>query len=105
MLSQAIALLMDNALKYTNEQGQISISLKKTVKGLELRFKNTADSVKEGNNNEIFERFYRSEQSRNSKTGGHGIGLSVVKAIISAHKGKISAYSSDGKSMEFLIVL
>ena len=105
MLSQAIALLMDNALKYTNEQGQISISLKKTVKGIELRFKNTADSVKEGNNNEIFERFYRSEQSRNSKTGGHGIGLSVVKAIISAHKGKISAYSSDGKSMEFLIVL
>ena len=105
MLSQAIALLMDNALKYTNEQGQISISLKKTVKGIELRFKNTADSVKEGNNNQIFERFYRSEQSRNSKTGGHGIGLSVVKAIISAHKGKISAYSSDGKSMEFLIVL
>lgn len=105
MLSQAIALLMDNALKYANEQGQISISLKKTVKGIELRFKNTADSVKEGNNNEIFERFYRSEQSRNSKTGGHGIGLSVVKAIISAHKGKISAYSSDGKSMEFLIVL
>ena len=105
MLSQAIALLMDNALKYTNEQGQIRISLKKTVKGIELRFKNTADSVKEGNNNEIFERFYRSEQSRNSKTGGHGIGLSVVKAIISAHKGKISAYSSDGKSMEFLIVL
>ena len=105
MLSQAIALLMDNALKYTNEQGQISISLKKTVKGIALRFKNTADSVKEGNNNEIFERFYRSEQSRNSKTGGHGIGLSVVKAIISAHKGKISAYSSDGKSMEFLIVL
>ena len=105
MLSQAIALLMDNALKYTNEQGQISISLKKTVKGIELRFKNTADSVKEGNNSEIFERFYRSEQSRNSKTGGHGIGLSVVKAIISAHKGKISAYSSDGKSMEFLIVL
>ena len=105
MLSQAIALLMDNALKYANEQGQISISLKKTVKGIELRFKNTADSVKEGNNSEIFERFYRSEQSRNSKTGGHGIGLSVVKAIIMAHKGKISAYSADGQSMEFLIIL
>ena len=105
MLSQAIALLMDNALKYTNEQGKINVSLKKTVKGIELRFKNTADSVKEGNNNEIFERFYRSEKSRNSKTGGHGIGLSVVKAIVTAHKGKISAYSADGKSMEFLIIL
>lgn len=105
MVSQAIALLMDNAMKYTNENGCITVSLKKTLKGIELRFKNTADSVKEGNNNEIFERFYRADKSRNSKTGGHGIGLSVVKAIVTAHKGKISAYSADGKSMEFLIVL
>ena len=105
MLSQAIALLMDNAIKYTNENGYITVSLKKTLKGIELRFKNTANDVKEGNNNEIFERFYRADKSRNSKTGGHGIGLSVVKAIIMAHKGKISAYSADGQSMEFLIIL
>lgn len=105
MLSQAIALLMDNAMKYTNENGSITVSLRKTLKGIELRFKNTAKNVKEGNNNEIFERFYRADKSRNSKTGGHGIGLSVVKAIIMAHKGKISAYSADGQSMEFLIIL
>ena len=105
MLSQAIALLMDNAIKYTNENGYITVSLKKTLKGIELRFKNTANDVKEGNNNEIFERFYRADKSRNSGTGGHGIGLSVVKAIVTAHKGKIAAYSADGKSMEFLIIL
>lgn len=105
MLSQAVALLMDNAIKYTNENGRISVSLKKTVKGVELRFKNTADNVKVGNHNEIFERFYRSEKSRNSVTGGHGIGLSVVKAIVTAHKGKISAYSADGGSMTFQIAL
>lgn len=105
MLSQAIALIMDNAMKYTNANGAITVSLKKAVKGIELRFKNTANDVKEGNHNEIFERFYRADKSRNSKTGGHGIGLSVVKAIVTAHKGKISAHSADGRSMEFLIVL
>lgn len=105
MLSQVVALIMDNAMKYTNANGRIAVSLKKTVKGIEIRFKNTTEYVEEGNHNELFERFYRADKSRNSVRGGHGIGLSVVKAIISAHKGRISAYSADGKSMEFLIVL
>ena len=105
MLSQSVALLMDNAMKYTNENGYISVVVKKSVKGIELRFKNTSNDVEVGNHNEIFERFYRADKSRNSGSGGHGIGLSVVKAIIMAHKGKISAYSIDGKSMEFLIIL
>ena len=105
MLSQTVALIMDNAMKYTNINGTITVSLKKTVKGIEICFKNTTDDINIGNHNEIFERFYRADKSRNSKTGGHGIGLSVVKAIITAHKGKISAHSTDGRSMEFLIVL
>ena len=105
MLSQAIALLMDNAIKYTNENGGICITVKKSMKGVELHFKNTTEGVKTGNYNEIFERFYRADKSRNSTQGGHGIGLSVVKAIITAHKGKISAHSEDGKSIEFTIIL
>lgn len=105
MLSQVVALIMDNAMKYTNANGKIAVSLKKTPKGIEIRFKNTTEHVEEGNHNELFDRFYRADKSRNSVSGGHGIGLSVVKAIVSAHKGRISAYSSDGKSMEFLIVL
>ncbi len=105
MLSQALALLMDNAIKYTNEKGGIFVSVKKTAKGIELRFKNTAENVKTGTHNEMFERFYRADKSRNSVFGGHGIGLSVVKGIITAHKGKISAYSEDGKSIEFTIIL
>lgn len=105
MLSQAVALIMDNAMKYTNANGRIAVSLKKTIKGIELRFKNTTENIEEGSHNEIFERFYRVDKSRNSVRGGHGIGLSVVKAIITAHKGKISAHSADGRSMEFLIIL
>lgn len=105
MLGRAFALLLDNAMKYTSERGEIFVSLKKKGKSAELRFKNTAEGLETGNHNEIFERFYRSDRSRNSKTGGHGIGLSVVKAIVTAHKGKIAAYCADGKTMEFLINL
>ena len=47
----------------------------------------------------MFERFYRTDESRNSATGGSGIGLSIAKAIVELHKGKIKAVSEDGKSL------
>lgn len=47
----------------------------------------------------IFDRFYRADKSRNSSTGGHGLGLSIAAAIVSAHKGKISATTQDEKSL------
>ena len=64
-----------------------------------LRVTNTVDEIKKGNNEVLFERFYRADSSRNSSTGGHGIGLSVAKAIVLAHKGKITAFSPDGRSL------
>lgn len=105
MLSQALIQLLDNAFKYTPDDGRILLSLKKSIKGVEISLQNTASEVKIGNNNDLFERFYRRDKSRNSKTGGQGIGLSVVKAIVNAHKGKITAFSQDGKSIDFTIIL
>lgn len=105
MICQATALLLDNAMKYTTPNGNILLAVKRVGKKIELSFKNDADDVKIGSNDEIFERFYRSEKSRNSATGGHGIGLSVVKAIVQSHKGKISAFSADGTTMLITITL
>ena len=66
---------------------------------------NTADGLTPGSQDMLFERFYRADKSRNSKTGGHGIGLSVVRAIAEAHGGTASANSADGKSIEFKVRL
>jgi signal transduction histidine kinase len=66
---------------------------------------NTAESIAPGRHDELFERFYRADSSRNRATGGHGIGLSVAKSIVTAHKGKITAKSEDGHSMRFTVTL
>ncbi len=105
MLKQAFALLLDNAMKYTSAQGKIHVSLKKIGKELALRFYNDCEGLEKGKHEEIFERFYRAESSRNSGLGGHGIGLSVVNAIVNLHKGKISAFSEDGKSLQITMTL
>ena len=83
----------------------IRLTLRKTEKHVELVLWNTVPEIRQGNQDILFERFYRPDSSRNSETGGYGIGLSVAKAIVTAHKGKIHARSGDGKSIEFQIVL
>ncbi|MCR5784771.1 MAG: HAMP domain-containing histidine kinase [Eubacterium sp.] len=104
-IRQLISLLLDNAMKYSSENGEISLELKAAGKDKILSVKNSVDEIKVGSHNELFERFYRTDLSHNSKTGGFGIGLSVVYSIVEAHKGKITAESKDGKSIIFKVVL
>lgn len=98
-LSQVISNLLDNALKYSEHGGSISVELKKQGRSICLDVFNTTSAITEENLNNIFERFYRADPSRNSRTGGHGIGLSIVKAVVTAHKGEIRASSRDGRSL------
>ena len=91
---QLVGILLDNALKYTPEGGSIVLSLEKQGKGVRLSVTNTAEDVDVKNLDHLFDRFYRADASRNSKTGGYGIGLSIARAIVTAHKGKISATAS-----------
>lgn len=91
-----------------NPAPEIEISLKPSGKNRIITVWNTVDetaNIKKGRQDMLFERFYRTDTSHNSKTGGFGIGLSAAYAIVKAHKGKITAESKDGRSIKFTIVL
>lgn len=105
MISQLFSILLDNALKYTNEKGLIKVSLSETEKNKKIVFYNTCENIEIVNHDYLLERFYRKDSSRNSNTGGHGIGLSIAKSIIDNHKGKINIKSDDGKSITITITL
>lgn len=102
-IRQLVGILLDNAVKYSAPCDNIKVSLKQKGKKIKLQFYNRAENVPQGNLDILFERFYRLDSSRNSETGGSGIGLSVAQAIVLAHKGKITAYSEDGKSLKIVV--
>lgn len=91
-ISKLVGILLDNALKYSPEETAIMLSLSKHGKQLRLTVCNdSAVPLPAGDLNRLFERFYRADPSRNSQTGGHGIGLSIASAITAAHNGQIHA--------------
>lgn len=104
-IRQLISILLDNALKYSNENGEISIKLYTLGKNKIITVWNSVENISSGKHDELFDRFYRLDESRNSQTGGFGIGLSVAYAIVKAHKGTIKAKSDDEKSILFTITL
>ena len=105
LIRQMLGLLLDNAMEYSIEEGEIRLSLKTKGRHAELLLWNQADNLDKGNQDILFERFYRPDKSRSTKTGGSGIGLSIVKSIVELHKGSVSAVSEDGKSVTFRILL
>lgn len=104
-MQQLLNLLLDNALKYSDRGGSIEVTLSSTSRGKLLTIRNTVASIPQGDLSRLFERFYRLDSSRNTKTGGYGIGLAVAKAIVKTHRGKITAMSPDGKSVIFTVLL
>lgn len=104
-IGQVLINLLSNAMKYTPNGGKIWISLSETDKGVALSVKDTGAGIAENEIPFIFERFYRGDKSRNRMTGGTGIGLSIVKSIISAHDGSITVESQPDNGTEFIILL
>ena len=102
-IRRLVSLLLDNAFRYVNRKGDVEITAEKLTSGIEMRLSNSTDGVEKGSLDRWFDRFYRTDLSRNSSTGGSGIGLSVVKAIVLAHGGSVKAFSHDGVRVEFVI--
>lgn len=102
-IRQLASILLENAIKYTNDNGKIDVKLKKNGRKIQFSVYNTVRKITKEDTERMFERFYRADSSRNSETGGYGIGLSIASAIVSAHKGKIKAETTDEKSLKITV--
>ena len=105
MISQLVSILLDNAVKYSDAGGEIRVMLEKQGRTVHLSVFNTVESISPQELEHLFDRFYRTDRSRNSKTGGYGIGLAIASAVAAAHKGKILASSRDGHSLLITVIL
>lgn len=105
-LYELVNILIDNANKYCDEAGRVSVNLNKGSLGRNaiLQVKNSFKDGKSINYNKFFERFYRSDESHNSQKGGFGIGLSMVQDLVRVFGGKINA-SYDGKNVVLTVIL
>ncbi|MBQ7058960.1 MAG: HAMP domain-containing histidine kinase [Firmicutes bacterium] len=104
-LSELISILADNALKYGDPKEAIRFSLTKQGKKVLLIQENSAEGLKPGNYEKLFDRFYRGDTSHSSEIPGSGIGLSMAQAIVLSHGGTITAESPDGKHLRFTVHL
>lgn len=108
-IQQLVSILLDNALKYSNENGKIKLRLFPYKKGIKLEVLNTVDMnlavLPSENLNRLFDRFYRADSSRSRNTGGYGIGLSIAKSIVEAHHGKIVPRYEKEEGIAFAVTL
>lgn len=96
-LCQLTEILLDNAIKYSREGDEVRLTLEKQGRLIRLAVDNGVQNLPKDVVDNMFDRFYRGDRARASEGGGYGIGLSIAQAIVSAHRGKISAAVSAGR--------
>lgn len=104
-LKQLLANLVDNAIKYTSEQGTIALSLFKDGEWARLEVADTGIGIAPEHLPHLSDRFYRVDKARSRASGGTGLGLAIVKGIAEQHGGKVSAVSELGKGSTFSVWL
>ena len=102
-ISHLISILMDNSIKYTPVDGVIEIYLERKGKNIIFDFINTVEKMPEGNLERLFDRFHREDDSRTSEGGGNGIGLSLARAVVKSHGGRIRASKAEKDKIRFRV--
>jgi signal transduction histidine kinase len=102
-MRQAFANLLDNALKYTPEGGNVRLACAVASGRVTVRVRDTGMGITPDEQPRIWERLYRGDKSRSQR--GLGLGLSLVKAIVEAHHGEVSVQSQPGEGSEFVVAL
>ncbi len=105
LLEQAVTNLIDNAVKYSDEDRNVEIAASETGKEVVISVRDEGHGIAEKYLTRIFERFYRVDKSRSRKLGGTGLGLSIVKHIAQAHGGTVSVQSEPGQGSTFSVHL
>ena len=98
-LAKLVSILLDNAMKYSTEDGTVALRLDQSGKAARLTVSNSTPTMEKGSADRLFERFTREDRSRNSESGGFGLGLAIARAVTEAHRGTIRAESADGVSL------
>ena len=105
LLTQMWINLIHNAIKFTPEEGEISITLANDEKEVICRISDTGAGISEEDRMHIFERFYKADKARDRALGGSGLGLSLVKKIVELHGGTVAVESQVGRGSIFTVTL
>ena len=104
-LERLLTILLDNALKYTPSDKDISLKVSENEHNLKIEVSDQGSGIKNEDIPHIFERFYRADKSRNRQNGGFGLGLALAKDIVQKYNGKITVTSKLGKGSTFGVTL
>jgi signal transduction histidine kinase len=104
-MTQVFTNILDNALRYTPENGHIDLSARQFNQWVEFTIQDSGPGVPQDKLEHIFERFYRVDTSRQREDGGSGLGLAIAKSIIQAHNGELTAESEAGQGLRITIRL
>ena len=103
-IEKLISINLDNAIKHSYKKSIIKVTMHKEKNNIIIEIENSGDPIKKGDEEKIFERFYRADKARSRKENRYGLGLAIAKNIVTNHNGTITASSNDGKTT-FRIVL
>lgn len=104
-LKRAILNLVDNAIKYTQEEGEVTMSLVRGKQWARVIITDNGPGIAAKDQERIFDRFYRVDKARSRASGGTGLGLPIVKYIVEAHNGRLTLQSEPGQGTTFTIWL
>ena len=95
-IKHIISIILDNAIKHTEENGKIIVNTSKEKSNIKIEIKNQGEPIPEEEREKIFERFYRVDKARNRSEKRYGLGLSIAKGIVEKYNAIIFAISKDG---------
>jgi signal transduction histidine kinase len=104
-MTQVLTNILDNALRHTPKGGKIILSAKDVVDQVQMAVQDSGPGLKAEDLDRIFNRFYRTDASRQREDGGSGLGLAIAKSIVQVHGGQVSAESEMGKGLKVIIAL